>query len=116
MRIAVVGNRKGWTYEDVERILVRYAVRKTDVIVTGGADGVDTFAQEFAKRHGNKIIIIYPDPAIPSPQRYYERNEKIALQCYFMFVFNRDNNPKSGSFNAMNQMKRLGKKFMVIKD
>jgi len=115
MNIAIVGNRVGWTYREIEKTLVRYAVYKTDVIISGGAEGVDTFAQEFARKHGNKIIIIYPDMTRPSPKRYYERNKKIAVECDFMFVFNKDNNPRSGSFNAMNQAQKLGKDLMVVK-
>jgi predicted Rossmann fold nucleotide-binding protein DprA/Smf involved in DNA uptake len=114
MKIAVVGNREGWKYEDIEKILLKDGVFTTDVIISGGAKGVDTFAQEFAEKYGNKIIIIYPNPKLPSPRRYYERNEKIALECEFMFVFNKGNNPKSGSFNAMNYAKKLGKEIKVI--
>jgi predicted Rossmann fold nucleotide-binding protein DprA/Smf involved in DNA uptake len=114
MNIAVVGNRKGWTYKEIEENLIKEYVNKSDVIITGGAEGVDNFAQEFAKKHGNKIIIIYPDLTKPSPERYYERNEKIALECEFMFVFNRNNNPRSGSFNVMNQAKKLGKDVKVM--
>jgi predicted Rossmann fold nucleotide-binding protein DprA/Smf involved in DNA uptake len=115
MNIAVVGNRKGWSYWEIEKTLKKYYVYKSDVIITGGAEGVDTFAQEFAKKHGNRIMIIYPDLTRPSPQRYYERNKKIALECEFMFIFNRDNNPRSGSFNVMNQAKKLKKELMIIK-
>lgn len=115
MKIAVIGNRKSWTYEDIEKVLLDTGTFKlSDVIISGGAEGVDTFAQEFARKHGNKIIIIHPDLTKPSPERYYERNEKIALECDFMIVFNLNNNPRSGSFNAMNQAKGLGKEVKVV--
>ena len=115
MNIAVVGNRRGWTYEDIEKVLLDTGTfRPDDVIISGGAEGVDTFAQEFARKYGNKMIIIHPDPTKLSPERYYERNKKIALECEFMIVFNLDNNPRSGSFNAMNQAKGLGKEVKVV--
>ena len=114
MNIAVVGNRIGWTYQEIEKILIKEYVYKSDVIITGGAEGVDTFAQEFGKKHGNRILIIYPDPTKPSPQRYYERNKKIALECDCMIAFNKGNNPRSGSFNAINQAKKFKKDVFVI--
>jgi predicted Rossmann fold nucleotide-binding protein DprA/Smf involved in DNA uptake len=112
MNIAVVGNRVGWTYEDVEKGMDRI-VHKDDTIISGGAEGVDAFAQEYAKRHGNKILIIYPDLSKPSPDCYYERNRKIAEECVVIIVFNKDNK-KSGSFNTMDQAKRLGKNIILI--
>ncbi len=113
MNIAVVGNRTGWTYENVEKGMDKIA-HKDDTIISGGAEGVDTFAQEYAKKHGNRILIIYPDMTIPSPERYYERNGKIVDECDTMIVFNKNNSPRSGSFNAMNQARRCYKNIILI--
>jgi predicted Rossmann fold nucleotide-binding protein DprA/Smf involved in DNA uptake len=113
MNIAVVGNRKGWTYEDVEKGLDNTLVTKEDTLISGGAEGVDAFAQEYAKRHGNRILIIYPDLSKPSPDCYYKRNGKIAEECDAIIVFNKDNR-KSGSFNTMDQAKRLNKNIILI--
>ena len=117
MNIAVIGNRKGWTYEEVENTLLKEErITPSDTIITGGAEGVDAFAERFAKKHGIKLMLIYPDRRSPSPQRYYERNKKIADECDCMIAFNKGNNHRSGSFNAINQTKSLGKDVLIISE
>lgn len=114
MKIAVVGNRVGWTYNKVkEELLRRFDLSKIDAIVSGGAIGVDSFAQQFAQEYGLKIIIFYPDLSQISPKCFYDRNEKIAKECDMMIVFIKDNVP-CGSLNAMNEAKKLGKNIILI--
>jgi len=56
MRVAVVGSRS-IPYVDLERFLPE----NIDVIISGGARGVDTCAEIYARRHGIRTIIIRPD-------------------------------------------------------
>lgn len=113
MKIGIVGNRTGWAYEEVKSHLNKYGVYKTDIIISGGAEGVDTFAQMFAKEIGAKIVILYPDPQKPSPKRYYDRNYEIAKECDCLIAFQK--NPyKSGTQSTINTVKRLNKNAFVI--
>jgi hypothetical protein len=113
MKIGIVGNRTGWTYDEVKKQLSAFFVSKTDTIISGGAEGVDTFAQMYAKEIGAEIIILYPDPQKPSPQRYFDRNYEIACKCDCLIAFQR--NPyKSGTQSTINAVKRLGKKALVF--
>jgi len=118
MRIAIVGNRKGWTYKEVCAKLKEYNVYKSDIIISGGADGVDTYAQQYAKEIGAKIEIFYPDPNKPNPERYYHRNREIVLSCDILIAFNRHPNARSGTTMTTNyaktQKEKGGRPIQVI--
>lgn len=113
MRIAVVGNRTGWTMDFVFSKLLSFNITKNDIIVSGGADGVDTYAQEFAKKMGCQIRIFYPDPDKASPQRYFDRNEQIALGCDRMIAFDKEEGG-SGTKNAISHAQKLGKDVFIV--
>ena len=113
-KFAVVGNRTGWTYEEVKKRLQEHEICFLDTIVSGGAEGVDTFSQMYAKEVGALMVIIYPHPHLPSPRRYFDRNRMIAKDCGEMIAF--DKKKHSGTLNAINQAKDLGKKVTVYKN
>lgn len=114
MKIAIIGNRKGWTYEFVRKTLKDQGVTKDDIIISGGAYGVDTFAQQYAKEIGAIIKIHYPDPTVASPQRYYQRNYNVVSDGDKVIAFNKNNNPRSGTANALNYAKKISKPYVVI--
>lgn len=58
MKTAVIGSR-GLTVPDLDM----YLPTGTTEIVSGGARGVDTCAQEYARRHGLKLTEFLPDYA-----------------------------------------------------
>jgi DNA-binding MurR/RpiR family transcriptional regulator len=112
MNVAIVGNRTGWTQYDVSKNLFKL-LELNDTIISGGAEGVDTFAQEFAKEFGLKIIILYPNPMITSPQRYYERNQDIVDMADKVIAF--QNKPyRSGTQSTINRAKKKGIPVIVI--
>ena len=113
MKIGVVGNRKNWTYEQVRAKLLELKVSKLDIIISGGAEGVDSHAQQFAKEIGAQLRVIYPDPDLPSPKRYYDRNEKIAYMCDKLIAFNSEG-PRSGTHNTITHATNLSKEVIVV--
>jgi predicted Rossmann fold nucleotide-binding protein DprA/Smf involved in DNA uptake len=74
---------------------------------------VDTFAQIYAKKNGIPILICYPDPKKPSPERFYERNKTIAKLSDTIIIFNHKNK-SGGTYNTMMQAKKLGKKIILF--
>ena len=56
MKIAIVGSRS----LKIESIS-EYIPIECDEIVTGGARGVDTYAAEYAERHGIPLTLFHPD-------------------------------------------------------
>lgn len=63
MRLAVIGSRDFDDYEILEYILdsVRMTQLPFDCIVSGGAGGADTLAEDYADKHGIEKDIYYPD-------------------------------------------------------
>ena len=114
MNIVVIGNRKGWTYEFVKKKLKELNVYKSDVIISGGAEGVDTFAQRYAKEIGAEIIIIYPDPDKPSPKRFFDRNKLIVLRGHVIIAFNKKELTHSGTQYAIDFARQQKKEVILI--
>jgi len=114
MKIGVVGNREKWSYPEVKRWLDELNVYKSDGLITGGAEGVDTYAQMYAKEIGANILIYYPDPKRPSPLRYFERNQKIAMMCDVLIAFNLKSKEVSGTMNTVTIAKGIGKFILLI--
>lgn len=113
MKYGIVGNRTGWTYDEVLHYLNRERVyRNADMIISGGANGVDSFAQQYAKVYGIPILIYYPFNDLPSPERYFKRNKKIAEECDILIAFN--NRFNSGTSNTIRYAKELNKKIILI--
>ncbi len=111
--IGVVGNRHGWFYEEVEKELDKLRITSNDLIMSGGAIGVDSFAQQYAKEKGAMIFIVYPNPNKPIPCRYFERNDVIAELSTILVAFQKDKF-HSGTQYTINKAKKLGKKIIVV--
>lgn len=57
-RLAVVGSR---SFKDKERLFAQLdKLKNIDLLISGGAIGTDSFAQEYAKKKGLNIMILYP--------------------------------------------------------
>lgn len=112
--IGIVGNRTGWgLLEVLEKIKQTGIITKDDAIVSGGAMGVDTFAQIYARKNGIPILICYPDPNKLSPQKFYERNGTIARLSDILIAFNLQS-ARTGTYNTMMQAKKMGKKIILF--
>lgn len=109
----IVGNREGWTYKEVKQRLQHHNITFNDTIISGGANGVDTYALQFAREIGAKMIIIYPNPLLSSPIRYYKRNFAIARCCDELIAF--DKKEYSGTLNTVNFAEKLNKKVTIYK-
>lgn len=113
-KVGVVGNQRGWKYEDIWRVLEALDVNHEATIISGGADGVDTYAQMYAKEKGCTIIIHYPKPHEPSPDRYFNRNKQIAEECDFLIAFDKKSGA-AGTKNTIACAKRANKAIFLYK-
>ena len=111
----VVGNQKGWDWEWIKDALKHLITSKEDKIISGGAEGTDTIAQDFAKELGITITIHYPDNNKPSPERYFIRNEQIAKECEVLIAFDKKSGA-AGTKNTVAHAKKLGKKIILYKE
>jgi predicted Rossmann fold nucleotide-binding protein DprA/Smf involved in DNA uptake len=117
MKVAIVGNRIGWEcnnvlayiYEKLKNMGFDY---DCDEIVSGGAVGVDSFAQEFARLYGIKMVIMYPTGAMPSPEKYHDRNRRIVNYSDAVIAFQNKNS--GGTQFTINYAKKKGKTVIII--
>lgn len=115
-KYGVVGNRKGWTFKFVKNVLEKLKVGSEDVIISGGAQGVDTYAQEYARQNGVELWVLYPKPSVPSPLRYFERNIEIAERCDVLVAFDKGSSATSGTLSTVNHAKKCGKKVVMFSE
>lgn len=78
--VAIVGSRSRQDFETVERLVAKLPAGT--VIVSGGAPGPDTWAEEAARKYGFAVAIFRPDLAGAGTQgqvtrRYHNRNQLI---------------------------------------
>lgn len=102
----IVGNRIGWEYEDVKNFLDRFKFKKIR-IVSGGAAGVDSYAQRYAEENHIPFYVCAPEVSVPSPQRYFERNALIVDRADALIAFDKKEG-RSGTKNTISLAKKKG--------
>lgn len=110
----VVGNRYGFTYDQVKRRLDKLYITPMDLLVSGGAKGVDTHVQTYAKEIGGSLLTFYPDPKTDSPKRFFDRNIKVARKIDELIAFNKK--AISGTIHTINRTLELDKKVTIHKE
>ena len=78
--VAIVGSRSRTDPDTVERLVAELSA--DTVIVSGGASGPDTWAEEAARKHGLAVHVFRPDLEGVRSQgqvtrRYHNRNQRI---------------------------------------
>lgn len=76
MKVAIVGSR-GIASADIGRLLPP----NTTEIISGGAKGVDTLAQLYAREHEIPVRVFLPDYKRYGRAAPLKRNEQIAQAC-----------------------------------
>ena len=82
MKLAIIGSR---TCPPID--IGSYLKYIPDVIVSGGAKGADTYAREFAKKNGLKLIEYFPNYDKHGKGAPFERNKLIADECDCVLAF-----------------------------
>lgn len=85
-RIAVVGSRTFGNYGQVSAKLADTIVAE-DSLVSGGAVGVDSMAQRYARENGLEITIFYPDYGRYGRGATFVRNKAIVLHSDLVLAF-----------------------------
>ena len=90
VKVAIVGSRTFNSYDEVVAVMSTF-ISSNDVtvteIVSGGAKGADTYAMDFARRHGLKLIVFFPDYKKYDKQAPLIRNKLIVEECDCLLAF-----------------------------
>ncbi|MBQ9964929.1 MAG: DUF2493 domain-containing protein [Clostridia bacterium] len=108
MKIAVVGSR---TIQTVP--LEKFLPPQCTEIVSGGARGVDTVAERYAKEHGIKLTVFYPNYERYGKAAPLKRNDQIAEYADMVYAF--WDGVSRGTLHTVRQCRALGKPYRVFR-
>ena len=111
MRLAIVGSRKIKNIDLHEYI--KDLGEQPDVIVSGGANGVDTLAAEYAKSNGIELVVIRPDYDRYGRAATHIRNRQIVEQADAVLAI--WDGESRGTLSTINIARRLQKMIKVVK-
>ena len=107
MKLAIVGSRKL-----TQIVLDEYIPKEVTEIVSGGADGVDTIAKNFAIQKGIKFTEFLPQYHSYGKAAPIKRNEEIAQYADTALAF--WDGKSRGTEYTIKFFKKLGKRVTVI--
>ena len=81
MKVAIVGSR------DITAINVADYVSRDDEIVSGGARGIDTCAEKYARTHGLRLTVFFPDYEKYGKGAPLRRNHDIVQYADCVYAF-----------------------------
>jgi hypothetical protein len=116
MKYGIVGSRRRKDRETVVAFVNE--LQENDVVISGGAPGVDTWAVEAAEERGVRTRVIRPETSgcktrFEVVEAYYERNGQIAAECDELVAFVAHDR-KGGTENAIEHARRLGKPVRIM--
>lgn len=111
MRVAVIGSRDFEDCSKVTMILDELAV--VTHIVSGGAKGADTCAEDYAKKRGLPITIFYPNWKKYGNRGELIRNKVIIENCDMCVAF--WDGKSRGTAISLKIAESLGKEIKIIK-
>lgn len=118
MRIAIVGSRRRIDRDRVFDFV--NSLPPTDTVVSGGCQGVDTWAIDAAYERGMKWKVHFPDligarTYHDKRERYYQRNEKVVKDSDMVVAFVAPDR-KGGTENTIKWAKKYGVPVLIMNE
>ena len=112
-KVAIVGDRNYSNYDFFKRIIDTYK-RKFGIsfIISGGATGVDSMAERYAKENEISFTVFVAEWSQYGKSAGPRRNLKIAEVCDVMIAFLKEGS--KGTANSISLAKRLNKPVLII--
>ena len=122
-RVAIVGSRaervdgrltegcwrrRAMVFDYVEALAFE---SKETVIVTGGADGVDQWAEDAARKYGLRVEVIEPDWKKYGRRAGMIRNQEIVVACTRLVAF--WDGTSKGALDSIEKARKVGKSVEV---
>ena len=113
MKVGIVGTRSFDDYNLLKTILYRNInIPDIEYIISGGAKGADTLAEQFATENNIKTIIFKPDWNKYGKSAGFKRNIDIIKESDIIFAF--WNGKSKGTKHDITIAKEINKKLIII--
>ena len=110
MKLAVIGSRNFTNYQVVQQHLQTF-VDQTTLVVSGGAKGADSLAEQWAKQNNIPTKIFYPDWNKHGRAAGPIRNKLIIQECDQVVAF--WDGKSTGTAHSIGLCKSLGKQVQI---
>lgn len=107
MKVAVVGSRS------TQLNISKHMPENVELIVSGGASGIDTLAEDYAKKHNIPTLIISPNYEKYGKAAPLKRNEEIVNKADVIIAF--WDMKSKGTEHVINYAKSQNKKVILHK-
>lgn len=113
MKIAIIGSRNPGNI-DFEMLLAEYSIsiKSDDIIISGGAKGIDSLAASFALKNGNQLLEFLPDYSKFGRGAPLVRNKQIIDNADVVIAF--WNHESRGTKFTIDYARKSGKEPIVI--
>lgn len=115
MKIAIVGSRTFTNYEMmcafIERSLSDAEFNSIEAVVSDGARGADTLAEQYARENGLELIVFPAEWERYGRKAGPLRNVKIIQECDLCFAF--WDGQSRGTEHDIDLCKEMGKKYYI---
>ena len=109
MNLLISGSRSIKEYD-----LEKYIPDEITMIITGGADGIDTLAEQYADQKRLSKLILRPQYELYGKFAPLKRNEKMVELCDMALIV--WDGRSRGTKYTLNYAEKLGKKVILIKE
>lgn len=109
IKLGIVGSR---SFNDYELLKKHVDASNIAAIVSGGARGADTLAEQFAREHNLLMIVFKPDYAEHGRAAPFIRNSAIIEASDAVIAF--WDGSSSGTLDSIKKAKKMGKPVTVI--
>ena len=114
MKLAIVGTRNpGVQYQEWEKFLLgKINPDEIQMIISGGAKGVDTYAKLFAARHHKPYMEFTPQYSIYGRYATLKRNTQIVREASTVVAF--PSAESRGTNHSIKEAQRFGRRVIVV--
>ena len=115
MRLGIVGSRNpGVSYLDWEKLLLeKIDPSKVEMVISGGAKGVDTYAKIFAARHHIPYMEFAPQYSTYGKYATLKRNTQIVTESSTVLAF--PTADSRGTLHSIREAKRLKRNLIIVR-
>ena len=114
MRLGIVGSRNpGVSYQEWENMLLeRIDPSKVEMVISGGAKGIDSYAKIFAARHRIPYMEFAPQYSAYGKYATLKRNTQIVQESSVVAAFPTPDS--KGTLHSIRETKRLDKRLIIV--